>query len=84
MDDAARHMGVSRHTFGRILRKARHAVAESLVLGRALRVEGGVYSLEGKAENAVPMLRRSDAQAVRSGDAGLDMWPAGCDEHAEL
>ncbi len=45
MDDAAQHMGVSRHTFGRILRKARHAVAEALVLGRALRVEGGTYKL---------------------------------------
>ncbi len=48
MDEAAQRMGVSRHTFGRILRKARHAVAEALVLGRALRVEGGTYSLDGQ------------------------------------
>ncbi len=48
MDDAAQHMGVSRHTFGRILRKARHAVAEALVLGRALRIEGGTYKLGGQ------------------------------------
>ena len=48
MDEAAQRMGVSRHTFGRILRKARHAVAEALVFGRALRVEGGTYSLGGK------------------------------------
>ena len=46
MDEAAQHMGVSRHTFGRILRKARRAVAEALVFGRALRIEGGTYSLD--------------------------------------
>ncbi len=55
MDVSAQRMGVSRHTFGRILRKARHAVAEALVLGRALRVEGGTYSLEGQnARNETP------------------------------
>ncbi|MBO6002100.1 MAG: DUF134 domain-containing protein [Mailhella sp.] len=48
MDEAAQRMGVSRHTFGRILRKARHAVAEALVLGRALGVEGGTYSMDGQ------------------------------------
>ena len=47
MDEAAQRMGVSRHTFGRILRKARRAVAEALVFGRALRIEGGTYSLDG-------------------------------------
>ena len=48
MDEAAQRMGVSRHTFGRILKKARHAVAEALVFGRALRVEGGTYKLGGQ------------------------------------
>ncbi len=47
MDEAAQRMGVSRHTFGRILRKARHSVAEVLVFGHALRVEGGTFSLCG-------------------------------------
>ncbi len=47
MDEAAQHMGVSNHTFGRILQKDRHAVAEASVLGRALRVEGGTYKLGG-------------------------------------
>lgn len=48
MDEAARRMGVSRHTFGRILRKARHTVAEALIAGYALRVEGGHYRLRSE------------------------------------
>lgn len=46
MDAAAARMGVSRHTFGRTLRKARRAVAEALLEGRALRIEGGVCALQ--------------------------------------
>lgn len=37
---AAARMGVSRQTFGRILSAARRKVAEALVLGKALRIEG--------------------------------------------
>lgn len=37
-------MHVSRHTFGRVLQEARRAVAEALVNGRALCIEGGTYS----------------------------------------
>jgi hypothetical protein len=37
----AARMGVSRPTVGRILESARRKVAEALVLGRALRIEGG-------------------------------------------
>ena len=37
--EAARAMGVSRHTFGRILRKARCVTAQALVNGWALRIE---------------------------------------------
>lgn len=36
----ARRMGVSRQTFGRVLGSARRKVAEALVLGSALRIEG--------------------------------------------
>lgn len=40
-DAAAEKMGVSRQTFGRILETARHKVAEFLVEGKALKIEGG-------------------------------------------
>ena len=40
-DKAAERMKVSRQTFGRIIGAARHKVAEALVKGLALRIEGG-------------------------------------------
>ncbi len=44
-EDAGRHMGVSRATFGRILQRAREAVADALIHGKAINVEGGNYQL---------------------------------------
>jgi predicted DNA-binding protein (UPF0251 family)/predicted Fe-Mo cluster-binding NifX family protein len=41
--EAAERMGVSRHTFGRVLAEARRAVAEALVNGYALHINGGDY-----------------------------------------
>ncbi len=46
-EDAARHMKVSRHTFGRVLAEARRTVAEAVVNGWALRIEGGHYAIKG-------------------------------------
>lgn len=43
--EAAARMRVSRHTFGRILKRARRIVAEALCQGCALRIEGGHYTL---------------------------------------
>ena len=40
-DEAAAAMGVSRPTFGRIVGTARHKVADVLLHGKALRIEGG-------------------------------------------
>lgn len=39
--EAARRMGISRQTFGRILAQARRTVTRAIVEGLALRVEGG-------------------------------------------
>ena len=47
-EKAAAMMGVSRHTFGRLLGKARAAVADALVLGKELRIEGGNYEIRGR------------------------------------
>ncbi|MYL84487.1 DUF134 domain-containing protein [Desulfovibrio aerotolerans] len=46
-DAAAVGMGVSRHTFGRVLAEARATVARALVGGLALRIAGGAYQLAG-------------------------------------
>jgi len=40
---AGRRMNVSRATFGRVVRKARKTVADALVHGMAIRIEGGDY-----------------------------------------
>ena len=44
---AAGMMGVSRHTFGRVLASARGAVAEALVTSKTLRIEGGTFEIRG-------------------------------------
>lgn len=40
-EDAAAVMNISRPTFGRIIDKARKKTAEALIMGKALRIEGG-------------------------------------------
>jgi len=44
-EDCAARMGVSRPTFFRILNAARGKIAEALIVGKAIRVEGGCYRL---------------------------------------
>lgn len=45
-DEAAAKMKVSRQTFGRILAEARRSVADALIHGLALRIEGGDYRMQ--------------------------------------
>jgi len=44
-EDAGRRMGVSRATFGRIIQRARNAVADALINGKAINVGGGSYKI---------------------------------------
>ena len=44
-EEAGRRMGVSRATFGRIIQRARKAVADALINGKAINVEGGSYKM---------------------------------------
>ena len=48
-EDAGRRMGVSRATFGRIIQRARNAVADALINGKAINVEGGSYRIFNEA-----------------------------------
>ena len=45
--EAAQRMGVSRPTFQRVLGAARKKVAEALLNGKAIRIEGGSFQLTG-------------------------------------
>lgn len=44
-ESAAGLMNVSRQTFGRILSEARTIVADALVMGKVLRIEGGHFEM---------------------------------------
>lgn len=43
--EAGKLMGVSRATFGRIIQKARQVVADALINGKAINIEGGNYRI---------------------------------------
>ena len=44
-EEAGRHMGVSRATFGRIVQRARKNIADALINGKAINIEGGNYKI---------------------------------------
>jgi predicted DNA-binding protein (UPF0251 family) len=58
-DTAAKMMNVSRQTFGRILAEARAIVADALVMGKILKIEGGHFE--------VPPRRRGRHRRGRGG-----------------
>jgi predicted DNA-binding protein (UPF0251 family) len=47
-EDAGKRMGVSRATFGRIVERARKIVADALINGKAIHVEGGNYQISSR------------------------------------
>lgn len=47
-EEAAGRMQVSRQTFGNIIHSAHAKVAEALIRGKALKVEGGVVRMAGR------------------------------------
>jgi predicted DNA-binding protein (UPF0251 family) len=49
-ENSAASMNISRQTFGRIIDSARKKIAEALVHGKALKIEGGTVSLEENGE----------------------------------
>ena len=48
-EQSARLMKISRHTFGRILTAARRTMAETIIEGQALRIEGGNVAIRNEA-----------------------------------
>ena len=46
-ETAANMMKVSRHTYGRILANARSILAEAVIIGKTLKIEGGAYEFRG-------------------------------------
>jgi len=46
-EDAAKKMNISRQTFGNIIESAHKKIADSIVNAKALKIEGGVYTMTG-------------------------------------
>lgn len=61
---AAQRVRVSRFTYARTLTAARKAVAEALVTGKALRVEGGTYAFIGGGQGAPCPAKRRKAMPI--------------------
>jgi predicted DNA-binding protein (UPF0251 family) len=61
---AANLMQVSRQTYGRILFTARGIIGEALVTGKALRIDGGNYTMRGGGRR-----RRGRGRRGRMGEA---------------
>jgi predicted DNA-binding protein (UPF0251 family)/predicted Fe-Mo cluster-binding NifX family protein len=50
---AAMRMGVSRQTFGRIIQSARQAIADAIINGKCLRIDGGNVIVEDQGEKTM-------------------------------
>ncbi|MCX6818812.1 MAG: DUF134 domain-containing protein, partial [Candidatus Aenigmarchaeota archaeon] len=48
-EKAARKMDISQPTFHRLILSARRKVAEALVNGKAIKIEGGVYKMMSRS-----------------------------------
>ena len=72
-EEAAEKMKISRPTFSRIVEGARRKVADALIHGKALRMEGG--SVVVKGENNMP---GRDGTGPMRGGKGQGKGPCGC------
>jgi uncharacterized protein len=63
-EQGASHMGVSRATFGRIVESAHRKVAEALVHGKTLRIQGGPVRCRPSAADL--LFRQSGGRCQRS------------------
>ncbi len=59
-EEAGRRMGVSRATFGRIVQKARKTIADALINGKAINIEGGSY--KRMLQERIFLCRKCDKQ----------------------
>jgi predicted DNA-binding protein (UPF0251 family)/predicted Fe-Mo cluster-binding NifX family protein len=68
-EGAAKKMNVSRQTFGRIIETAHGKIADALINGKALKIEGGDVSIEEMERIRCPRCKRVYGPAPLSGVA---------------
>ncbi len=67
-EQAAEQMNVSRQTFGRIIESAHKKIADALVNGKALSIEGGIIELDTTNRPEIPhRFRRGRGDPGRHG-----------------
>lgn len=80
-DAAAESMGISRTTFSRLIASARHKVAQALIVGKALHIEGGVVevgSSSGHESNQGQGEEHEPIQEMSSGNEAVsEPWGGG-------
>ena len=72
-EQAAEQMKISRPTFARIIEEARRKVAEALIHGKALRLEGGTVEVDGETE-----MPHRDGTGPVGPERGRGRGPCGC------
>ena len=72
-EKAAEQMKVSRATFARIVESARRKVADALIHGKALRLEGGTIIVKGDTN-----MPAQDGKGPNQEGRGLGRGPCGC------
>jgi predicted DNA-binding protein (UPF0251 family) len=72
-EQAAQEMKISRPTFSRIVEEARRKVADALIHGKALRLEGGTVRMKGEKE-----MPGKDGTGPLGEGRGLGLGPCGC------
>ena len=75
-EQAAKNMKISRPTFSRIVEQARRKVADALIHGKALRLEGGAVVVKG--EDTMPA---RDGTGLAGRGRGMGRTPCGCGQN---
>lgn len=70
-EHAAARMNISRPTFGRIIQSAHRKVADVLVNGKALKIEGGDVSIEEAKQVRCPRCRGRFSRCCEKTEAAL-------------
>ena len=68
-EDGARKMDISRQTFGRIIDTAHKKIADVLINGKALKIEGGDVSIEELKRIRCPHCKREYDSSISTEDA---------------
>jgi len=75
-EQAAEQMKISRPTFSRVVEEARRKVADALIHGKAIRLEGGAVRMTGDAETL-----GIDGTGPMGGGRRMGPGPCGCPRH---